>query len=382
MPRLAIALATAALLAGCADAADPSARPSPASTPPATTMGTPAAEASDVPSTEPGSPSPPPATDPTPTPTSAPLAWEPAGRPPQEPVTAGGGWSVAVDEERSLATLSGPKHLSVSGDKRFRVGEVLVDGAWAVVVLGDGLRQQAARATVVDLTTGDTTRLDGKSDPPTVTGGTWALHGGLLVHATRGRGGAYCLAARDLGTRGPQARGATVYCAPERHGFTHARITSAEVALMSFDDKRPSCRTLGIIGDGTLQPLDSVEQCRGWELVVTDTGPVWSVIDRENALDEAHVYATAADGSQLDLGQATAGSLTWCAGATYFVRDPQTPGDPARLLRWTDAGAFEVVYETPPGGPAFLGGPRCGGDRITVSAFAESGDEQVSAPLP
>ena len=39
-----------------------------------------------------------------------------------------------------------------------------------------------------------------------------------------------------------------------------------------------------------------------------------------------------------------------------------------------------MVYESK-GGPAFLSAPRCGGDRITVTAFAESGDEQVSAPL-
>ena len=62
------------------------------------------------------------------------------------------------------------------------------------------------------------------------------------------------------------------------------------------------------------------------------------------------------------------------------MRDPQAAGEPARLLRWTDAGALEVVYESK-GGQAFLSAPRCGGDRITLSAFAESGDEQVSAPL-
>jgi len=40
-----------------------------------------------------------------------------------------------------------------------------------------------------------------------------------------------------------------------------------------------------------------------------------------------------------------------------------------------------VVYETRGHGPAFLTEPRCGADRITVTAVAESGDEQVSAPV-
>ncbi len=116
---------------------------------------------------------------------------------------------------------------------------------------------------------------------------------------------------------------------------------------MAFDDHRPSCRSLGTLADGDLLPLPGVEPCKGWEAVVTESGPVWAEIPRPNVLDESHVYAGAPDGSVVDLGPATSGSLTWCAGATYFVRDPQSPGEPARLLRWTDAGAFEVVYETP-----------------------------------
>jgi len=361
------------VLGGCSGSDEPTGSPSPGEpSPSATSSSTP-------------SPDPTPSTDPTPTPAFAPLAWEPAGRPVEEEVTAGGGWTVVVDQERSLATLAGPpgtRNVTVSGDKRFRIEHVLVDGDWAVVVLRDTLQQRPARATIVDLANGETTVLDGASDPPTVNGGTWALAGGLLVHATRGRDAAYCLSARNLGTRGPEARGAVAYCAAERHGFANARISSTELGLMSFDDQRPSCRSLGTVADGELVPVQGVEACRGWELVVSTAGPVWSVIPRPNALDEASVLATAPDGSTVDLGPATSGSLTWCAGATYFARDPQSPGEPARLLRWTDAGAFEVVYETPAGAQAFLDGPRCGGDRITVSAYAESGDQQVSAPVP
>ncbi len=357
------------VVAGCAPGDDPDPDPAPESPSPRGQSASASAS-----STAPA--------DPAPTPTLAPLAWEDTGRPVTEEVTTGGGWTAVVDEERSTVSLSGAKNVTVSGDKRFRVDTVLLDEGWAVVVLRDTLQQRPSRATVVDLASGRTTVLDGASDPPTVNGGTWALHGGLLVHATRGRGNAYCLAERDLGTRGPDARGAVGYCSPARHGFTNARISPAEVALMVFDDHRPSCRSLGTLADGELLSLPDVEPCKGWEAVVTGSGPVWSEIPRPNVLDESRVFAGAADGSVVDLGPATSGSLTWCAGATYFVRDPQAPGEPARLLRWTDAGAFEVVYETPAGGQAFLDGPRCGGDRITISAYAESGDQQVSAAVP
>ena len=49
-------------------------------------------------------------------------------------------------------------------------------------------------------------------------------------------------------------------------------------------------------------------------------------------------------------------------------------------MRWRPGGALDVVYESP-GGRAFLAAPRCGGDTMTVTAFAQSGDEQVSARL-
>ena len=106
---------------------------------------------------------------------------------------------------------------------------------------------------------------------------------------------------------------------------------------------------------------------------------MWSVIPRAHALDEAEVHVRSGDAT-VDLGPATSDSLTWCAGATYFVRDPQSAGEPARLLRWTDAGALEVVYESK-GGQAFLAARAAAATGSRVSAFAESGDEQVSAPL-
>jgi hypothetical protein len=368
---LLVPVACAALvLAGCGG--DPEPETTPAATVTPTASGTPSetvsetASASAPPSADPGGPT---------TPVPALLAWEPTGRAAEETVTTGGGWTIVVDAERSLATLDGPHPTTVAGDKRWRIGDVLLDAQWAVVVRTDTLEQRPARATVVDLATGDTTVVDGRSATPTTTGGTWALDGSILVHATRD-GGAYCLATRDLAAGTAQA----AYCVEKRHGVTHARLTPAGLGVMEFDDARPSCRTLGTLADGALDPEPDAEECAGWEVVPTATGAVWTVIPREDTLDEAEAYA-ATEGGVLDLGPATSGSLTWCAGATYFVRDPQSAGEPARLLRWTDGGALETVYETAPGGQAFLDGPRCGGDRITLTAFAESGDQQVSAAV-
>jgi len=348
------ALAGVLALAGCAD-------PEPAADPPAPSSAPPASSAS---------PSAPTAVEPEP----ALLAWEPTRRPVEETVITGGGWTITVDEERSLATVEGPTPLTISGDKRFRISDVLLDTSYAVVVTSDSLEEKPAVATVIDLATGRRTRLDGRSDVPTTNGGTWALHGTRLVHATVD-GGAYCLAERDLAA----GTAAVSWCAEERQGFNNAQVTPAGVTVLAFDDQRPSCRTLGSVVDEVFEPLADVTECQGWQGATTDAGTVWSVVPNDNNLDAAVVRAWTADGV-VELGPATAGTLTWCAGATYFVRDPQAPGEPARLLRWTDAGTFEIVYQSR-GGQAFLTGPRCGGDRITISAFAESGDEQVSAPL-
>ncbi|MEO5851066.1 MAG: hypothetical protein ABIQ15_01010 [Nocardioides sp.] len=362
MTRTAVAVALAGVLAlgGCAGpTSGPSSGPSPTD--------------SEPPQPETTSASPVVTTPPTPVP--ALLAWEPALRPVEETVTTGGGWTIVVDQERSLATLDGPRPRTVAGDKRFRVSDVLLDTAYAVVVTSDSLEERPAVATVVDLATGRTSRVDGRSDAPTTSGGTWALHGTRLVHATVDPDGAYCLAERDLAAD----TAAVSWCAEKRHGFTSAHLTTRGLTVTGFDDQRPSCRTVGVVTDGALEPFPDVAGCAGWEGVVTDGGAVWSVISKENDLEAAVVYARTAIGV-VELGPATAGTLTWCGGATYFVRDPQGPGEPARLLRWSDAGSLETVYESK-GGQAFLSAPRCGGDRITVSAFAESGDEQVSAPL-
>ena len=127
------------------------------------------------------------------------------------------------------------------------------------------------------------------------------------------------------------------------------------------------------------EPWPDVTTCKGWEGVLLEGGAAWSVIEKEQRIEDAHLFARIGE-EHYDLGAGTSGTLIWCAGAAYFVRDPQRDGDPARLLRWDPRHGLDVVYESP-GGQAFLTAPRCGGDMLTVTALAESGDEQVSAHL-
>ena len=67
------------------------------------------------------------------------------------------------------------------------------------------------------------------------------------------------------------------------------------------------------------------------------------MIPKENRIEAAEFFARVGDG-YYDLGPGTSGTLVPCAGAAYFVRDPQREGDPARLMRW-DRRRLAVVYE-------------------------------------
>lgn len=371
-----LTLLLAGLLGGCADDdARPAADPAPA----------PAAGSS--PATESDSPGP---TDPPPStqdtsqgtaeapdelePEPALLDWEKVPGPADTTVTVGGGWTLT--QRDTEAVLEGRDTVTVRTPDRFRISETLLDEEYAVVVAEDELAQRADTATVVDLATGDRATVDGDSDVPTTTGGTWALGEGTLVHATVGRGAAYCLATVDLTTMTSE----TTWCAPQRSGFNGARITPEGVAVLSFDDGRPSCRTVGRVDSGDLVTFDGVPDCGGWDGALMDGGAVWSVVPKAKRIEEAHFYARS-DDSWFDLGPGTSGSLVWCAGSAYFVRDPQGDSEPARLLAWSPVEGLQISYETGTRGRAFLGEPRCGGDHLTVSAFTDDGDEQVTAPL-
>lgn len=311
-------------------------------------------------------------------PTKGLLDWTPVPGPATDTVTRSGPWTLTVNEAATRATVEGGNwRARFVGGGRQRISDGLIAGEWAVIVFQDRQETRPADASVVHL--GSQTRrftVDGSSAVPTTTGGTWALGDGMLVHPTLGPGGSYCLATVDL----EEQTSKRTWCAEKRHGFNGARITPGGTSLMTFDDHQPSCRTVVRVAGDDVVPFEGVKDCLGWEGVQTADGAVWSVVPKQTRVEEAHYYAR--DGNEyFDLGPGTSGTLVWCADAAYFAQDPLRDGDPARLLRWTPDGALEVVYETRGRGPAFLTEPRCGGDRITVTAVAESGDEQVSATL-
>jgi hypothetical protein len=374
--------ATAAVLllalGACGDSDDPAEpAPGPTATPPTSAPASPPATDSPTPTTATpagGTADQPAALEPA----TDLLDWRPVAGPVRDTVTRSGEWTLTVTGNGRGYALDGAGSSSGAGSgagSPDRVGEALVDGDWAVVVLQDRAEQRPSVAEVTDLATGKSFRVDGRSEVPTTTGGTWALGDGRLVHATVGPGGAYCVASVDLADR----TSSVGWCAPERHGFNGARITPAGTSLQTFDDSRPSCRTLVSLDGEDATPFEGVEECTGWDGLLTGDGAVWSTIPKENQVERAHFYARVGEG-YFDLGPGTAGTLTWCGGAAYFVRDPQREGDPAALMRWSADTGLAVVYQSP-GGQAFLSEPRCGGDALTVTAMAEDGDEQVSADL-
>lgn len=311
---------------------------------------------------------------PTGSPAAAPADWRPAAAGTEESVTTNGEWTLTVAADRASATLEGPGGVHGFQERDRQVSDALLSDTHAVVVLQDRHESRPAVATVVDLASGRQRVLDDTSGVPTTTGGTWALGEDRLVHATVGPGRAYCLASVDLAT----GAGAIEWCAEERHGFNGAQLTPAGLTLMTFDDARPSCRTVVTVADGRTAPIPGATACRGWDAALLDSGPVWSEVTNESRV-EAGVFRARTDDGVVDLGPGTSGTLVACVGSAYFVRDSEGGREPARLMRW-DGHELTVAYESPRG-PAFLERPRCGGAALTVSAFAEGGDEQVTAAL-
>lgn len=302
------------------------------------------------------------------------LRWQPVPGPVSSTVTRAGDWTLTVNKDRTRAELDGPGSGSgIAATPRQRISDTFLDGEYAVVVLQDPQETRPSEARVTDLGSGEQFTVDGSSDIPTVNGGTWALGQGHLLHATLLNTGAYCVVSVDLGSR----KSSLGWCAPRRHGFNSARITPAGDSLLTFDDARPACRSVVALSGTEVEPFPGVTRCKAWDGLLVDDGAVWSVVPQERRVEEAQLYARVDDG-WFDLGPGTSGTLAWCADAAYFVRDPQRDGEPARLMRWNAADGLRTVYESA-GGQAFLTAPRCGGDTLTLTAFTERGDEQVSA---
>jgi hypothetical protein len=305
------------------------------------------------------------------------LDWKPVPGSSKDLVTVGDGWTLTVPEGAASAVLRGSTPMTIRAGDHAAITDAFLDDTHALVVTEDRLAEAPDRAVLVDLATGRRITLDGRSQPPTVVGGTWALGPESLVHATSGAGHRYCLATVDLA----DGSGTTGWCAEPRHGFSRASVTGDATTMMTFDDHHPSCRTLTEVEGTDLTPLPGVTDCKGWDSAVLDSSTVWSVVPKDRRIEAAHFYARTARG-WFDLGPGTSGSLVTCAGSAYFTRDPSSRKDPALLMRWEPGSdRLSVVYASAGTGNAFLSPPRCGGRHLTVTAYSQAGDEQVTTRL-
>ena len=303
------------------------------------------------------------------------LDWTATGGTPEDRRIVGAEWTSLVSPDGAEVTFDGPERVVVPARGGRVISEVLMDDDWAVAVSQDEQETRPSIATVVDLASGETHRV---TRPPPGSGGSWAMYAGRLRYATYDRAGDYCLADVDVAS----GTGDLGYCAPRRHGFSRVSMGAAGNALMTFDDARPvACRTLNLHRDDRLVPVEGAEPCTGWDVAATPDGAIWSTVADERRSEEGEFFASAADGGVTGLGPGTTGTLTTCGDSAFFVRDPQRAGQPARLMRWT-GDTLEVAYESQRGGEAFLAPPSCAGRVLTVSAFAEGGDEQVWAEVP
>ena len=255
------------------------------------------------------------------------------------------------------------------------ISEVLMSETWAVVVKQDKAETAPSQAVAVDLETGEQRDL---VSPEPASGGSWALTGGDLYYPTYGDERAYCLATGALA----DGNGEDGWCAQPRTGWSGLTASEYGVALMTFDDARPvACRTVHLLdASGLPQPLEGPSDCVAWDVAATADGAVWSEVPRPRRQEEATFFASV-DGTRVDLGPGTTGSAVPCGDSVFFVRDPQTDDDPARLMRWTPQHTLEIAYESASRGNAFLGEPACGGGVLNLSSFEDGGDEQVWASV-
>ena len=304
------------------------------------------------------------------------LDWQSLGEPERNTVIRSPDWTLSVPDSGAEAHLLGPaSEETIPAGRGRRITDAFLDGEHAVVVAQDEAEQRSQTITVVELEPFATTTVRSPRPGP---GGPVAYDGGTLTYATYRPGGDFCLATYDVAA----GSGEKGYCAPKREGFTNASVSPAGIGLMTFDDTRPvSCRTLVEVDGPQTTSVPGVPECTGWDVLLTGTGAVWSTLPNERRVERGEFFATV-DGSVTALGPGTTGTLTWCGDSAYFVRDAQKDRDKARLLRWTPDDELEVVYETRGLGDAFLAPPECADGVLTVSAYAEAGDERVWAPAP
>lgn len=355
---LVASLGLVAALAACQDGAPDAGRtPSPTPTASSTPTGTP----SSTPTASPTSP------------TGVGLDWQPTGESPETTVVVGTRWRAVVPADDSAAVLSvDGEQVRVPAGRGYRIAQVLMADDHAVVVAQDDAERRPAKGTVVDLASGDTGPVPG---PLPTAGGSWTLHGDELRYPTRGPRRAYCLAAVHL----PSAETQIDYCAEKREGFSRVTSSAWGTALMTFDDARPvSCRTLAVLTDGTPVPVEGVPECKGWDVVATESGAVWSALPDEQNVQLGEFSATS-DGTVVPLGTGATGTLVPCGDAVFFARS-STGAAPAQLLRW-DGEQLRAAWEAQGSGPGFIATPACADDVLTLTYLGEDGDQQVWAKV-
>ncbi|MBL0746890.1 hypothetical protein [Nocardioides baculatus] len=283
-------------------------------------------------------------------------------------------WEALGSEDGSTVELSSDgAGTGIDAGAGRTISELLMSEDWAVVVRQDTAETDPSEVDVVDLATGQQAALAG---PVPASGGSWALTGGDLYYPTYGDGGAYCLATSALA----DSNGEDGWCAPRRTGFSGLTASEHGVGIMTFDDARPACRTVNLLEAGVPQPLEGPTDCLAWDVAATADGALWSEVPKPRRQEEA-TFRASADGAYVDLGPGLTGSAVPCGDSVFFVRDPQGPDEPARLMRWTPDHALEVAYESRSTGDAFLGEPACGGGVLTLSSYGDQGDESVWAPV-
>lgn len=312
------------------------------------------------------------------TPTIQQLAWKPLPGDPDDTITTNGTWTLTIAQQGGWWSLGkGTSAKRTSAPKGEQVMHAGLDDAYAVVVYGDQAGRRPQTAVVTDLASGKQRMLDGHSDAPPSSDGSWALDGSTLWHATGAATSAspYCLAATDLGTM----TSTPGWCAPKGNGFTNILAAGGQASMMTFDDARPtSCRTLVTASGAQTVPYPDVPACRGSQGAVLGSGSatsrVWSIVPDEHRYQQVRVYASTGDGV-VDLGPGVNGTLTVCGSAAYWARDAAS-GQPAALMRW-DGQALSVAYEA----KGFLGEPLCAGHVLSIADATDNGARQLSATV-
>ena len=309
-------------------------------------------------------------------PETALLDWQDSGLEAGARYVRGPEWEAVGDEAGTEVELvRDGDAVSVPAGPGRTISEVLMSETWAVVVRQDKAETEPSQVVTIDLSSGEQGEV---VSPAAASGGSWALVDGDLRFPTYGDDRAYCLATSALA----DSNGEDGWCAPERSGFSGLTASEHGVGMMTFDDSRPvACRTVNVLDAGGVpQPLEGPEECTGWDVAATAGGAVWSEVPKPRRQEEAHFHASA-DGAYFDLGPGTTGSAVPCGDSVFFVRDPQGPDEPARLMRWTPGRTLQVAYESASTGNAFLGEPVCGGGVLSLASFGEEGDELVWASV-